>query len=180
MLIVLSEDWVCSTESIFSFNFQIEIHFQAKEMTAIDVGKFKQMVDAIGADTIQAIATAGPDQQVHIVHVRWWNACEIETGVCVNPLWVWTVPSLFQWKFWNIRDGVDPDGQLRSIASGAIESNCPSGSKPSRIFQNFLKTSYGTAHTVGGFKYMSNPFLTIAVISMVTSTPSLPNAVESH
>ena len=32
------------------------------------------------------------------------------------PSRVWTVPSLSAWKFWQIRDDFDPDGQLDSIA----------------------------------------------------------------
>jgi len=35
-----------------------------RELGDIETGKFKNMVDAIGAETLQAIATAGPDMQV--------------------------------------------------------------------------------------------------------------------
>ncbi len=37
---------------------------KAKEMAGIETHKFKDMVDSIGADTIAAIATAGPEMQV--------------------------------------------------------------------------------------------------------------------
>ena len=37
---------------------------KASEMAEIDSAKFKEMVDSIGANTIQAIATAGPEMQV--------------------------------------------------------------------------------------------------------------------
>ena len=37
---------------------------KAKEMAEIDSNKFEQMVKSIGAETIQSIATAGPDMQV--------------------------------------------------------------------------------------------------------------------
>lgn len=37
---------------------------RTKEMAAIESNKFKQMVDSIGAQTIQAIATSGPEMQV--------------------------------------------------------------------------------------------------------------------
>ena len=38
---------------------------KAKEMAEIDSNKFEQMVKSIGAETIQSIATAGPDMQVN-------------------------------------------------------------------------------------------------------------------
>ena len=37
---------------------------KAKEMSTIETKKFQDMVDAIGSDTIAAIATAGPEMQV--------------------------------------------------------------------------------------------------------------------
>lgn len=37
---------------------------KAKEMAGIETEKFKNMVSSIGSDTIQAIATAGPEMQV--------------------------------------------------------------------------------------------------------------------
>lgn len=40
---------------------------KAKEMSGIETGKFKSMVDAIGASTLQAIATAGPEMQVKML-----------------------------------------------------------------------------------------------------------------
>ncbi len=36
-------------------------------MAVIESKKFQEMVDAIGADTIAAIATAGPEMQVGVV-----------------------------------------------------------------------------------------------------------------
>ena len=42
---------------------ELEIE-KAKEMAGIETVKFKDMVGAIGADTIAAIATAGPEMQV--------------------------------------------------------------------------------------------------------------------
>ncbi|XP_065054795.1 major vault protein-like isoform X2 [Rhopilema esculentum] len=40
---------------------------KASEMAEIDSAKFKEMVDSIGANTIQAIATAGPEMQVKLL-----------------------------------------------------------------------------------------------------------------
>jgi len=45
---------------------EIEIS-KSKEITSIEVGKFKNMVDAIGADTIRAIAVSGPEMQVKLL-----------------------------------------------------------------------------------------------------------------
>jgi len=45
---------------------EIEIS-KSKEMTSIEVGKFKNTVDAIGADTIRAIAVSGPEMQVKLL-----------------------------------------------------------------------------------------------------------------
>lgn len=39
---------------------------KAKEMAAIETEKFQNMVSSIGADTLQAIATAGPEMQVQV------------------------------------------------------------------------------------------------------------------
>ena len=39
---------------------------KAREMAEIETGKFKDTVSAIGADTLKAIATAGPEMQVHV------------------------------------------------------------------------------------------------------------------
>ena len=41
-------------------------------------------------------------------------------------------------------------------ASGAIEFNCPSGSKTCRIFQNFRVESDGTVRHFDGFRYSKN------------------------
>ena len=40
---------------------------KAQEMSSIESSKFKNMVDVIGADTIKAIATAGPEMQVKLL-----------------------------------------------------------------------------------------------------------------
>lgn len=40
---------------------------KTRDMAQIETSKFKNMVDAIGATTLQAIATAGPDMQVRII-----------------------------------------------------------------------------------------------------------------
>jgi major vault protein len=47
-----------------------EIVYQ-RDLASIETGKFKNMVDAIGTTTLEAIATAGPDMQVRnsFVHV---------------------------------------------------------------------------------------------------------------
>ena len=37
---------------------------KARDMATIETHKFKDMVDAIGSQTIAAIATAGPEMQV--------------------------------------------------------------------------------------------------------------------
>ena len=37
---------------------------KAQEMSTIEINKFKEMVSAIGANTLQAMAQAGPDMQV--------------------------------------------------------------------------------------------------------------------
>jgi len=37
---------------------------KTRELADVETSKFKNMVDAIGAATLQAIATAGPDMQV--------------------------------------------------------------------------------------------------------------------
>ena len=37
---------------------------KTRELASIEADKFKQMVDSIGANTIQAIATSGPEMQV--------------------------------------------------------------------------------------------------------------------
>lgn len=40
---------------------------KAKEMAAIEAEKFQNMVSSVGADTLQAIATAGPEMQVKLL-----------------------------------------------------------------------------------------------------------------
>lgn len=40
---------------------------KARDMADIETSKFKSQVDAIGANTIQAIATAGPEMQVRLL-----------------------------------------------------------------------------------------------------------------
>lgn len=37
---------------------------KTKELSSIEINQFKSTVEALGTSTIQAIATAGPDQQV--------------------------------------------------------------------------------------------------------------------
>ena len=41
-------------------------------------------------------------------------------------------------------------------ASGAIESNCPSGSTSSRLFQNFHADRDGTVHTLDGTEHTAS------------------------
>ena len=63
---------------------------------------------------------------------------------------------LCSWKFWKIRDDFHIDVQLDSIAPALDrESNCPSGSKSSRIYQNFHDNRDGTVHTLEGTEYRS-------------------------
>lgn len=40
---------------------------KARELSDIETGKFKNMVEAIGSDTIATIATAGPEMQVRVI-----------------------------------------------------------------------------------------------------------------
>ncbi len=42
---------------------------KAREMSEIETGKFKNMVGAIGAETIRAIATSGPEMQVCVFQI---------------------------------------------------------------------------------------------------------------
>ena len=59
---------------------QDELEIQkAKEMSNIETVKFKDQVDAIGAETIASIATAGPEMQVR----RVWQALEGGVIHCV-------------------------------------------------------------------------------------------------
>jgi len=47
---------------------EVEIK-KTRELADIETGKFKNMVDAIGAPTLQAIATSGPDMQVCVCSI---------------------------------------------------------------------------------------------------------------
>lgn len=40
---------------------------KTRDMAEIETSKFKSQVDAIGASTLQAIATAGPEMQVRLL-----------------------------------------------------------------------------------------------------------------
>lgn len=40
---------------------------KSREIAEIETSKFKSQVDAIGASTLQAIATAGPEMQVRLL-----------------------------------------------------------------------------------------------------------------
>jgi len=42
---------------------------KAREMASIETEKFNNMVQAIGADTISAIATSGPEMQVSFSYI---------------------------------------------------------------------------------------------------------------
>jgi len=42
---------------------ELEIN-KTRELAQIETSKFKNMVDAVGTTTLQAMATAGPDMQV--------------------------------------------------------------------------------------------------------------------
>ena len=45
---------------------------KARDMSTIETQKFKDMVDAIGSQTIAAIATAGPEMKVY-THLRTYS-----------------------------------------------------------------------------------------------------------
>ncbi len=55
---------------------EIEIG-KEKELTAISVQKFKNMVDAIGSDTIRAIAVSGPEMQVKLLQGLGLKVCSV-------------------------------------------------------------------------------------------------------
>ena len=57
------------------------------------------------------VSHKGPLNWTRNIH-KWQPTSD---GVYLNPLRVWTVPSLSAWKFWKIRDDFDPVGQLYSI-----------------------------------------------------------------
>jgi len=52
---------------------------RTRELADIETEKFKNMVDAIGANTLQAIATAGPDMQVS---TKFRSACMLRCCYC--------------------------------------------------------------------------------------------------
>ena len=58
---------------------------KASDMAEIESNKFEQMVKSIGAETIQSIATAGPDMQVCICSSM---NCHLVTTVplCTFPM----------------------------------------------------------------------------------------------
>ncbi|XP_052800912.1 major vault protein-like [Mya arenaria] len=53
---------------------------KSRETCDIETGKFKKMVDAIGASTLQAIATAGPDLQVRMLQALGMKSTVITDG----------------------------------------------------------------------------------------------------
>lgn len=58
---------------------QLEID-KSREMGDIETGKFKNMVDAIGASTLQAIATSGPEMQVKMLQALGMKSTLITDG----------------------------------------------------------------------------------------------------
>lgn len=57
---------------------------KAREMATIEIDKFKNMVGAIGSDTIRAIATAGPEMQVKLLQSLGLKSTLITDGT--NPI----------------------------------------------------------------------------------------------
>lgn len=53
---------------------------KSRETAEIETTKFKQMVDAIGSSTLQAIATAGPDLQVRMLQALGMKSTVITDG----------------------------------------------------------------------------------------------------
>ena len=53
---------------------------KSRETADIETKKFKQMVDAIGASTLQAIATSGPDMQVRMLQALGMKSTVITDG----------------------------------------------------------------------------------------------------
>ena len=96
------------------------------------------------------------------------------------PSRVWTVPSLSAWKFWKNSRRFRPRRAVGfDHAGGAIESNCPSGSKSSRIFQNFHADRDGTVHTLDGREFNrehSKYVKTISSTGDCAATPLSPRA----
>jgi major vault protein len=58
---------------------ELEIN-KTRELAEIETGKFKNMVDAIGTTTLQAIATAGPDMQVKMLQALGMKSTLITDG----------------------------------------------------------------------------------------------------
>ena len=50
---------------------------KAREMANIETDKCNNMVQAIGSDTISAIATSGPEMQVCVVCMCVWCMCKL-------------------------------------------------------------------------------------------------------
>ena len=53
---------------------------KSRETAEIETAKFKNMVDAIGSSTLQAIATAGPDMQVRMLQALGMKSTVITDG----------------------------------------------------------------------------------------------------
>ena len=53
---------------------------KSRETCDIETAKFKNMVDAIGSSTLQAIATAGPDMQVRMLQALGMKSTVITDG----------------------------------------------------------------------------------------------------
>ena len=53
---------------------------KSRETSDIETTKFKNMVDAIGSSTLQAIATAGPDMQVRMLQALGMKSTVITDG----------------------------------------------------------------------------------------------------
>ena len=97
------------------------------------------------------------------MYVSNWNCLNNDWCLDSVPSRVWTVPSLCSWKFLPRRAvGFDR-------ARGAIESNCPSGSKSSRIFQNIHGHRDGTGLTLDGTEY--NIYIVHRVRNRLTNKP---------
>lgn len=66
---------------------------KAREMAEIEIGKFENTVKAVGADTLRAIAVAGPEMQVcktklvvfAIVFV-WLHSGGLSSSSCKKPV----------------------------------------------------------------------------------------------
>ena len=62
---------------------EVEIN-KSTQMTEIETSKFKKMVDAIGANTLKEMATAGPDQQLKMLQALGLQSTLITDGS--NPI----------------------------------------------------------------------------------------------